>query len=81
MRPFGVVIRSPLLDDDFGLFETIEDFSVEQFIPEFAVKALVVTVFPGAAGFDDQGPAQACSRRWVVMQDVWSNINRHRTSS
>ena len=57
MRPFGVVILSPLLDDDFGLFEAIEDFSLEQFIPEFAVKALVVTVFPGAAGFDEQGPA------------------------
>jgi hypothetical protein len=33
MRPFGVVILSPLLDDDFGLFETIEDFSVDRIEP------------------------------------------------
>ena len=41
---------SPLFDDDFGLLEAIEDFSIEQFVPEFSVKALVVAVFPGAAG-------------------------------
>ena len=51
MRPFCVVVLSPLFDDDFGLLEAIEDFSIEQFVPEFSVKALVVAVFPGAAGF------------------------------
>ena len=57
MRPFCVVVMSPLFDDDFGLLEAIEDFSIEQFVPEFSVKALVVAVFPGAAGFDEQGLA------------------------
>jgi hypothetical protein len=47
MRPFCVVVMSPLFDDDFGLLEAIEDFSIEQFIPEFSVKALVIAVFPG----------------------------------
>ena len=42
---------SPLFNDDFGLLEAIEDFSIEQFVPEFSVKALVVAVFPGAVGF------------------------------
>ena len=51
MRPFCVVVMSPLFDDDFGLLEAIEYFSIEQFVPEFSVKALVVAVFPGAVGF------------------------------
>ena len=56
MGPYGVVVLSPLLDDDFGLLEAVEDFSIEQFISEFSIKALVVTVFPGAAGFYEQSP-------------------------
>ena len=57
MGPYGVVVLSPLLDDDFGLLEAVEDFSIEQLIPELSVEALVVTVFPGAAGFDEQSLA------------------------
>ena len=57
MGPFGVVVLSPLFDDDSCLLEAIEDFSVKKLIPEFSVEALVVTVFPRAAGFDEQGLA------------------------
>ena len=52
MRTYGVVMLTPLLDDDFGSLEAVEDF----FISQFSIEALVVAVFPGAAGLDEQGP-------------------------
>ena len=34
MRPNGVVVTSPALDDDLGFTQRIEDLTVEQFIPQ-----------------------------------------------
>ena len=34
MRPDGVVVLAPSLDDDLGLLERGEDLSVEQLVPE-----------------------------------------------
>ena len=34
MRSDRVVVLSPLLDDDLSFFQTVEDLSVEQFVPE-----------------------------------------------
>ena len=48
---------TPLFDDDPGFLQAVEDFTIEQLIPQFSIEALVVAVFPGAAGFDEQGPA------------------------
>ena len=55
MRPFGVVMHSPLLDDDFGLLEAVEDLPVKQFIPELSIETLVVAVLPWATRLDKQG--------------------------
>ncbi len=54
MRPDRVVVLSPSLDQHLRLLQCVEDFRVQQFIPELAVEALVVAVFPWAAGCDEQ---------------------------
>jgi len=43
---------APVLDDHLGLFQRVKDFSIKQLISEPAVKALVITVLPRAAGLD-----------------------------
>ena len=40
MRPDGVVVLAPLLDEDLGLFEAAEDFAIEELVPELRVEAL-----------------------------------------
>ena len=42
MRPDGVVVLAPLADDDLGFFQAIEDFAVEQFIPQLCRHAICV---------------------------------------
>ena len=43
----SVVVDTPLLDDDPGFADGVEDLAVEQFVPEPRVEALDVAVFPG----------------------------------
>jgi hypothetical protein len=43
---------APLLDDDDSLLQAIEDFAVEAFIAQLAIKGFAVAVLPGAAGLD-----------------------------
>ncbi len=45
---------TPSLDDDLSFSKGIKDFSVEQFIAEFAVEGLAVSVLPGASWLDIQ---------------------------
>jgi hypothetical protein len=52
VRPDGVVVLAPLLDEDLGLLEAAEDFTVEQFVPQPAVEAFAIAVLPGAARLD-----------------------------
>ena len=52
VRADGVVVVAPLLDDDLGFLEAVEDFPVEQLVAQLAVEALAVAVLPGTAGFD-----------------------------
>ncbi len=52
MGAFRVVVFPPLLDEDLGLAEAVEDLAVEQFVPEPGVEALAVSVLPWAARFD-----------------------------
>lgn len=52
MRPDLVVLSEPDIDGDLGLFRAVEPFCVEPFATECAIKALVVSVLPGAAGID-----------------------------
>ena len=46
MRTYGVVVASPVFDHDLCLLQCVEDFSVEQFITQFAVEALAIAVRP-----------------------------------
>ena len=55
MRPLGVVVAPPFLDDARCLSGTIEDLTVEQFVTQLRVEALAAAVLPGAAGFDEGG--------------------------
>ena len=48
MRSELVVVPPPLLDQHLGLPQRVEDFPIEQLVPELAVEALVVAVFPRA---------------------------------
>ena len=83
MRPDGVVVVSPLLDDDLGFLDAVEDFPVEQLVSEFAVEGLTVPVLPGATWLDVKGfgadigqplPHNLRSHlRTVVGADVFGN--------
>jgi len=44
--PDRVVVPAPLLDDDAGFLEGVEDFAIVQFVPEAGIEALVVSVLP-----------------------------------
>ena len=55
MRPDGVVVLAPMLDQHLGLLEGVEDLTVEQLIPKLPVEALVVAVLPGAPWLDIEG--------------------------
>ena len=43
----GVVVPPPLFDDDLCFFEGVEDFPIQQFIPEAGIEGLAVAVLPG----------------------------------
>jgi hypothetical protein len=49
-----VVLDTPAFDQDLRLQKPLEDFTVEQFIPQLAIEALDVAVLPRAARFDVQ---------------------------
>jgi hypothetical protein len=42
----------PGLDQDLGFGQAEEDLAIEQFVPQLAVEALAVAVFPRAARLD-----------------------------
>ena len=60
MRSEGVVFRSPLLYEDLGLPQGIEDLSIEDLVSELPVEAFAVPVLPGAPRFDEEG-SHPCS--------------------
>lgn len=47
MRPDRVVVTTPLFDDHLRRLQRVEDFPVEQLIPEPGIEALDKTVLPG----------------------------------
>ena len=55
MRSDRVVVFTPLLDDDLGFLEAVEDFAVEQLIAQLRVVALAIAVIPRAARLDERG--------------------------
>src|SRR4051812_34676268 len=48
MRPDGIVMTAPALDDDLRLAESVEDLAVEQLVPEPGIKALDIAILPRA---------------------------------
>ncbi len=64
MRPLGVVVDAPALDQHAGFGQGIEDLAVEQLVAQLAIEALVGAVLPGAGPLDVQRahtkPAQPC---------------------
>ena len=55
MRPDGVVVTTPALDDDARFGQRVEDFAVEQFVTQTRVEALDEAVLPWTAGSDIGG--------------------------
>ena len=43
MRPVGVIVDPPALDERFGFSQIIEDFPGQQLVSQFAVEALTVS--------------------------------------
>ena len=62
MRPDGIVVASPVLDQHLRLAERREDLAVQELISELRVQALAVAVLPRASRFDverlDADPSQ-----------------------
>jgi hypothetical protein len=52
VRPLGVVVAPPALDDDPGLGKRVEDLSVQQFVAKPGVEALDEAVLPGTAALN-----------------------------
>ena len=55
MRPHGVIVLTPTLDDNFCFGARAEPFEAEAFVAEFAVEALGDAIPPGLAGLDQRG--------------------------
>ena len=53
MRPEGVAVLAPALNQDLCFRERVEDLPIEQFVAQLA-KRLDVAVLPGAPGRDEQ---------------------------
>lgn len=41
-----IVVFSPFFDQDLGFTQSIEDLSIEQFVPEPAIEAFTISVLP-----------------------------------
>ena len=52
MRSDRVVVLAPLLDEDGGLLQAVEDLTVQAFVAQFAVEALAVAVLPRTSRLD-----------------------------
>ncbi len=71
---------TPALDQDDRFLEGVEDLPVEQFVPELAVEALIVTVLPWRSWFDVErlhtdpaqpvAPCMGCKLSAIVTADV-----------
>jgi len=55
MGSCGIEVNAPLLNQYLGFTEAVEQLSIEELIPELAVKALAIPVLPRAAWRDVGG--------------------------
>jgi len=52
MRADRVVVTTPALDDDLGLFQCVEDLTIEKLITQTGIEALDISVLPWTAWRD-----------------------------
>ena len=52
-RALRVVLTAPALDEDLGFVQRIEEFPVQQLIPQLPVKGLDIPVLPRTARLDE----------------------------
>ena len=87
MRPDGVVVTAPRLDQHPGLREAVEDLAIEQFVAKRPVEAFVIAVLPWLArgdverlhadlaepGLDGGGDELAAVAHWeaLVRGPLW----------
>ena len=45
--PLGIIVFSPLFDQDLRLAQAVEDLTIEQLVAKAGVEALAVAVLPG----------------------------------
>ena len=55
VRPERVVLFAPAPHDDLSLPLSVEDLSIQDFVPELPVEACAVPGLPGAPRFDEEG--------------------------
>ena len=55
MRPDGIVVPPPALDDDLRLAQRVEDLAIEKLVAQACIEALDEAVLPRAAGRDVGG--------------------------
>ena len=54
MRAVRIVALAPTFHDHPRLVQRVEEFAVEQFIPQFSVEGFDIAVLPRTPGFDKQ---------------------------
>lgn len=59
MWSYSVVVPPPLLDQDTGFLQRVEDLPVQQLIPQLPVERLDVPVLPRTARLDEQRSGEA----------------------
>ncbi len=62
---------TPLLDDDSGLLQAVEDFTVQAFVAQLAIEGLAVAVFPWTAR---RNVERLCSE---LCEPVAHDLGRH----
>lgn len=55
VRALCIVVPAPAVAEHLGFQHGIKDFAVEQLVTKFPVERFDVSVFPGAAWFDEEG--------------------------
>ena len=87
MRPDGVIVSAPALDDDLSFSQRVEDLAVEQLVSQASIEAFNVAILPRAAGLDvsrfgaDSGdPFLDCLRhelRAIIGSDMARDAAQH----
>jgi hypothetical protein len=54
MRATRVVLTAPAFDEDLGFLQRIEEFPVQQLIPQLPVKGLDVPILPRTPWLDEE---------------------------